>query len=214
MPQASSQDWNRTERGVPLKGPAQADDLGPDLVRKASDGDPDALRSLVQGAYPIVRRWSLIHTGDPSEAEDLTQDVLIHVIQRLDTFAGHSRFSTWLYTVTRNAAMDRLRRQGRRARRLDDPRTRIETSPDQADDPAAMADRSRIRAVIGAFFGELPARQREVFELAELRGMPSSEIADLLGIEPVSVRAHLFKARRTLRRRILEQHPELAEEWS
>jgi len=199
---------------VPLKGPAQADDVGPDLVRKASDGDPDALRSLVEGAYPMVRRWALIHTGDPTEAEDLTQDVLINVIQRLDTFAGTSRFSTWLYTVTRNAATDRLRRQGRRARRLDDPRARIEATPGQASDPAAGADRSHISAVISAFFEELPRRQREVFELAELRGMPSSEIADLLGIEPVSVRAHLFKARRTLRHRILEQHPELAEEWS
>jgi RNA polymerase sigma-70 factor (ECF subfamily) len=197
-----------------LKGPAQADDVGPDLVRKASDGDPDALRSLVERAYPMVRRWALVHTGDPTEAEDLTQDVLVHVIQRLDTFAGTSRFSTWLYAVTRNAATDRLRRQSRRVRRLDDPRARLEVTPDQADDPARGADRSHIRTVIAAFFGELPARQREVFELAELRGLPSAEIAEILGIEAVSVRAHLFKARKTLRQRILESHPELAEEWS
>jgi RNA polymerase sigma-70 factor (ECF subfamily) len=196
-----------------LKGPAQADDVGPDLVRKASDGDPDALRSLVEHAYPMVRRWALIHTGDPTEADDLTQDVLVHVIQRLDTFAGTSRFSTWLYTVTRNAATDRLRRQDRHARRLDDPRARTEATPGQADDPSTMADRRHISAVIGAFFEELPGRQREVFELAELQGLPSGEIAEILGIEAVSVRAHLFKARRKLRRRILESHPELAEEW-
>lgn len=197
-----------------MKGPAQVDDVGSELVRRASDGDPDALRSLVEGAYPMVRRWALIHTGDATDAEDLTQDVLVQVIQRLDTFAGTSRFSTWLYTVTRNAATDRVRGQARRSRRLDDPRTRMEVAPGEADDPAAETDRGHIRSVITAFFEELPQRQREVFELAELQGLPSPEIAELLGIEPVSVRAHLFKARRTLRQRILQSHPELVEEWS
>jgi len=197
-----------------LKRPAQADEVGPDLVRKASAGDPDALRSLIEGAYPMVRRWALVHTGNPADAEDLTQDVLVHVIQRLDTFAGTSRFSTWLYTVTRNAATDRLRRQARRSRKMNDPRSHVSMAPDEAEDPAATADRSHIRAVIEVFFEELPGRQREVFELAELQGLPSPEIAEMLGIEAVSVRAHLFKARRLLRQRILESHPELAEEWS
>lgn len=197
-----------------MKGPAQADDIGPDLVRRARDGDPDALRTLVDGVYPTVRRWALVHTGNTAEADDLTQDVMVHVIQHLDSFAGTSRFTTWLYTVTRNAATDRLRRSGRRARKLEDPRLQAEVMPGSPDDPSAGADRSHIGGVIAAFFEELPERQREVFDLSELQGLPSPEIAERLGIEPVSVRAHLFKARRTLRERILAMHPELAEEWS
>ena len=66
--------------------------------------------------------------------------------------------------------------------------------------------------MVRTFFGELPPRQREVFDLADLQGLPSTEIAARLGIEPVSVRAHLFKARRALRARILEAHPLLAED--
>ncbi|MCG6989399.1 MAG: sigma-70 family RNA polymerase sigma factor [Gemmatimonadetes bacterium] len=196
------------------KGPAHADEIGPDLVRNARDGDPEALRELVERAYPTVRRWALVRTGDPAEADDLTQDVMVHVIQRLDGFSGSSRFMTWLYTVTRNAAIDRLRRSNRRESRLAEPGAHPVVATSAPDDPSAGADRHHIGDVVRAFFNELPHRQREVFDLAELQGVPAAEIAERLGIEAVSVRAHLFKARRTLRARILESHPELAEEWT
>jgi len=196
------------------KGPAHADEIGPDLVRNARDGDPEALRELVERAYPTVRRWALVRTGDPAEADDLTQDVMVHVIQRLDGFSGSSRFTTWLYTVTRNAAIDRLRRSNRRESRLAEPGAHPVVATSAPDDPSAGADRHHIGDVVRAFFNELPHRQREVFDLAELQGVPAAEIAEILGIEAVSVRAHLFKARRTLRARILESHPELAEEWT
>lgn len=197
-----------------MKGSARADDIGQALVRKAARGDQDALRIVVERAYPAVRRWALVHTGDPTEADDLTQDVLVHMIRRLDTFTGASRFTTWLYTVTRNAALDRLRGAERRSKRIEDPRVHPELAPAAPDPPDAEADRHRLGAVLRAYFEELPERQREVFDLADLQGIPSPEIAERLGIEPVSVRANLFRARRTIRARILAEHPELVEEWS
>jgi len=82
---------------------------------------------------------------------------------------------------------------------------------DPAESPDEALDRERIRALVETFFEELPPRQRAVFDLADLQGFTSPEIAEMLDIAPVSVRAHLFKARRTLRKKILEGHPELAE---
>jgi len=190
---------------------ATSTEIGPDLVAKARDGDTEALRALVSRALPVVRRWALVRTGDPTEADDLTQDVLVQVIQRLDAYGGTARFTTWLYSVTRNAAADRFRRQARRRRLEDDPRAPSELAPDPPAAPDDQADRSTVRAIVAVFFRELPPRQREVFDLADLQGLTSVEIAERLGIEPVSVRAHLFKARRTLRARILESHPELLE---
>lgn len=187
-------------------------EIGPDLVRRAQGGDPQALNALVTRAYPTVRRWALIQVGDAAEADDLTQDVLVQVIQRLDAFHGDARFTTWLYTVTRNAAADRFRKRSRRRRLEDDPRAEPEMTPEGPPRPDARVGLGRIREVIVGFFQELPPRQREVFDLADLQGLTSVEIADLLDIEPVSVRAHLFKARRALRGRILREHPELLEE--
>ncbi|HSM60108.1 MAG TPA: sigma-70 family RNA polymerase sigma factor [Longimicrobiales bacterium] len=197
-----------------MTGSNQTDPFGPDLLRRARDGDRRALRELAQAAYPIVRRWSLVRTGDPADADDLTQDVLVLMIRRLDTFRGSSRFTTWLYALARNAATDRMRRERRRARFRDDPRIVERTSADAGPVPDASADRDLLARMISHFFDELPERQREVFDLAELQGLPASEVAERLGIETVSVRAHLFKARRALRSRILARHPEVAEEWT
>jgi RNA polymerase sigma-70 factor (ECF subfamily) len=70
---------------------------------------------------------------------------------------------------------------------------------------------SQIADVVTALFRQLPARQREIFSLADIEGVALVEIAERLGLDPGTVRAHLFRARRTLRARILTQHPELVE---
>ena len=183
-----------------------------DLVIRAREGDDAALSSLVEAAYPSVRRWALLHTGEAAEADDLTQDVLIRMIRRLDSFHGDARFGTWLYSMTRNAATDRFRKQRRRARLFEDRRAFIEPVPAGPEDPSRSIERRELGSILQTFFEELPQRQREVFDLVELQGMPATDVADLLGIEAVSVRANLFKARRRLRTRILEVRPEVAED--
>ena len=82
--------------------------------------------------------------------------------------------------------------------------------PDAPPDPSSRVERAELRELIGAFFEELPERHRAAFDLIELQGKTAAEAAELMGIEPVSVRANLFKARRRLRARILEMRPELA----
>ena len=186
-------------------------EISRDLVRQARRGDSNALAALVESAYPHVRRWALVHTGDAVEADDLTQDVLIRMIRSLDTFHGSARLETWLYSVTRNAATDRYRKSRHRARLAEQPHVRVELAPRTPEDPAQALEREEVASLLRAFFEELPDRQRQVFDLVELRGLPADEAAELLGIEPVSVRASLFKARRHIRRRILEQRPEVAE---
>lgn len=75
-----------------------------------------------------------------------------------------------------------------------------------------MTEAHEIRALLDVFFLALPDRQRQVFDLVELQGYSAVAAARLMGIEPVSVRAHLFKARKRLRERILRDRPEIAEE--
>ena len=189
-------------------------DIPRDLVARAQQGDEAALRELVEQTYPPVRRWALVHTGDPAEADDLTQDVLVQMIRKLDAFQGEARFSTWLYTVTRNAATDRLRKRQRRARVVKDPRSYDELVPRAPSDPSRVFEQEDLAALLKTLFEELPGRQREIFDLVELQGLRAAEVAERLGIEPVSVRAHLFKARRRLRSRILEMRPELVEDFT
>ncbi len=73
---------------------------------------------------------------------------------------------------------------------------------------------SQAAEVARTFFSELPERQREVFDLVELQGYTAVEAADMLVMSASTVRVHLLRARRTLRARIMEQHPALAEDFS
>jgi RNA polymerase sigma-70 factor (ECF subfamily) len=188
-------------------------DVPAELVDRARRGEQSALKAIAELVYPSVRRWALVHTGDPPDADDLTQDVLVQMLQKLDSFRADGRFTTWLYAVTRNAAADRLRRIRMGDSLAAHPRAYLALVPEPDGDPAGAAERAGLRSLLDVLFQELPWRQREVFDLVELQGFDAAHVAELLDIEPVTVRAHLFKARRRLRASILETRPELVEDF-
>ena len=180
----------------------------PSLISGAQGGDRGAfsrLAALVQGR---VRGWAASFTDDADDAEDVTQDVLILVHRRLPQFEGKSRFSTWLYTITRNVALDRRRRIKRRERRLETMDAPVDTV-----ETREAFDEDTLTSLVLRYFDELPARQREVFELSDIQGLSAPEVAERLGMKAVTVRANLFKARRTIRQRMLEHHSSLLEEY-
>jgi len=191
-----------------------------ELVRQARAGDEEAFRQLVQSVFPRIYRWALARTGDADEADDVTQTVLVRLYRHLDGFSGKGSFDTWLYRITANAAATSTSARSRRARRLrlltdheDASPAQSHAAPTSSRDQTSVAvsriHRTRVMDLVVAFFRELPARQREVFDLVDLQGHSPAEVATMLDLNPATVRANLFKARRTVRRRILERHPEL-----
>jgi len=153
-----------------------------------------------------------VQTGDPADAEDVTQDVLIRLHGSLGRYAGRSRFTTWLYQVTRNEALDlgrRLRSRLRLAARVGQELAVDTTAP---DDPVERVHAARVAELARLLLRGLPRRQREVFHLADLEGCTPAEIAERLDMSAVTARVHLLHARRALRAGILEHWPEMAEE--
>jgi RNA polymerase sigma-70 factor (ECF subfamily) len=197
-----------------VRGLRENPEPDPRLIQRARQGETAALGSLLAEVGPIVAQWAMARTGDPDEAADLAQEVLILMTRKLDSFRGDSRFLTWLFTVTRNQAIERHRSLARRERKMERLTSHMVKENPVVRGPESEIDEARIRNVVGTFLRELPQRQREVFQMAEIQGLTSPEIGQILGLEPGSVRAALFKARRTLRRRILDQHPELVEEYA
>jgi RNA polymerase sigma-70 factor, ECF subfamily len=184
------------------------DDL-PSLVDGVRAGRPAAVERLVARVQGRVRAWAGRFTDDQDVADDVTQDVLISLERRVKKFHGASRFSTWLFAVTRNVALSRRRLDTRRAMLLErrmgvDARDVAETP-----DPDAEA----LAALVLRYFDALPKKQRLIFELADIRGLTPAEIARDLGMQQVTVRAHLFKARQTIRSRMLEHHERLLKEY-
>jgi RNA polymerase sigma-70 factor (ECF subfamily) len=200
--------------GVFTNGPviAAGDDGDlPSLVDDVRAGRPAATERLAARVRDRVRAWALRITGDDDAADDVAQDVLISLERRVRKFSGASKFSTWLFAVTRNVALTQRRREERRAEILE---REVGRSLDVVQTTDPDPDTVRLGELVLFYFDRLSGRQRQIFELADIRGMTPAEIARELGMRQVTVRAHLFKARRAIRERMLEHHERLLKEYT
>lgn len=154
---------------------------------------------LVEQYQPIVFRWAMGLSGDEDDAEDITQEVFVRVYRKLSSFRGDGPFDAWLYRITR--------RIGFRMRPTSPHSAERYTDDVYLTDPGARVDRQRAVALIQMIATTLPVRQREVFLLCDIEGRTPAEVAAMLDMKDVSVRASLFKARASIRRTILATHP-------
>ncbi|MDE2793497.1 MAG: RNA polymerase sigma factor [Gemmatimonadota bacterium] len=176
-----------------------------DLAQRATKGEREALGRLAGALRPLICRWALVMTGDPNDAEDVAQQVLMKMMDSMEGFDGRSRITTWAYRITRNASLDHQRR-AKRDRRLAEKAERLaRTEPPRLDDPLDDIEMKRTMRLIRTLLGELPMRQREVFDLVDLQGLEPKEAAELLGMNPNTVRVHLLRARRRMRGEMLER---------
>jgi RNA polymerase sigma-70 factor (ECF subfamily) len=179
----------------------------PELVRRARDGDRQALEDLVARYDRYVLGVALLTLGDRAEAQDAAQEALIKALRGLRGFKGQSAFHTWLYRVTVNTCRDFQRRQARRREvTLDDASSLLKT-----DGPLQTAlDRERCRAVWQAVQALEPAL-REVVVLRYYLDMSGAEIAEVTGEPTGTVYWRLHQARAGLAS-LLEQDEALADE--
>ena len=182
----------------------------PSLVEGVRSGRPAAVERLVARVQDRVRGWAARFTDDEDAADDVAQEVLIGLERRVSRFSGASRFSTWLFAVTRNVALSQRSRDRRRAMLLE---RRLEIAGIEQETVEQDPDAVQLASLVMQYYDALPKRQRSIFEMVDLQGMTPAEVARQLGMEQVTVRAHLFKARRTIRARMLEQHERMLKEY-
>ncbi len=170
-----------------------------DLVaREAVAGDEDAFHLLVRGHHSLVFRWALVVAADPDDAEDLAQAVWIKAWRNIGAFRHEAKFTSWLYRITFNTAVEFGRK---RRRRVEIMRKWHESGDGNVtSEPARGAvDVQRLTEIVRTFLADLPPRQRAVFALADLDDVSTAEIAERLEIEEATVRVTLFRARRAIR---------------
>ena len=166
-------------------------------------------REYAPRVYNLARRM----LGNDADAEDVTQDVLLQVVRKLDTFRGESEFSTWLHRVTVNAA---LAHRGQRARReehevhdplenfLEDGHHGASVKPWWVSPDQRALDQETHRLIEDAI-ARLPEIYRDVYVLADVEGLPNPEISDMLGLSVAAVKSRLHRAR-LLMRNALARH--------
>lgn len=176
----------------------------PELIALARAGDPAAERALYDAHVDRVYRLAYRLAGDDELARDFTQETFIRAFQRLDSFRGEARLSTWLHAIATSVAMNGLRKVKRF-------RTR-ETALEAADHVTvgrrtAEPDlKVRLHAAIDA----LPLKYRTVVVMHDVEGYTHEEIAATMNVEVGTSKAQLSRARAKLR----EVLADFAGEWA
>ena len=157
-----------------------------DILRRAQQGDSEAFRLLVEAYQTQVYRLALRMCGEAA-ADDVTQEVFL---------AAWRRFSTWLYRLTTNAAIDWLRRE-KRHRGMDDV-TELEL-PDDGPSPQDQAEQAEAQQAVRRALSRLSEEHRQVLLLRYMQELDYAEIAAALEISEGTVKSRISRAKMRLR---------------
>jgi len=188
---------------APLPATAVEDpDAG--LVTEARGGDLEAFEALVRRHSRCVYRTLMAILGHREEAQDAMQDAFLNAFKHLGKFQGRSKYSTWLVSIARNTAIQRLRdRQGTES--LDDTAFdgEEEFRPRQVrawqDNPEQIYSQVEIRELVERGILRLPAKYRVVLMLRDIEQLSTEEVAEQLSLSVPALKARLFRGRLMLR---------------
>ena len=178
------------------------------LVQSFVSGDNVSFDRLVgrhgRAVYSFIYRF----LGTDPHVDDVYQDVWLRVFKSLARFGGRSRFTTWLFQVTRNICIDHLRRRKRRGRMMsiDDTSGRNEEGgpfkdqiPGREVDAEKLAENRELWQHVERAIAELPENQREVFLLREQTALTFEEISEMSGVPRNTVKSRMRYALENIR---------------
>lgn len=183
-----------------------------DLIRAFQSGKRIAFDKLVRrhmdGVFSLCYRF----TGDHQEAEDLAQDIFVKVFTSLEGFRFASSFSTWLYRVSVNACMNRLRSLEYRIKKRhlhthrvtdhaeNDPSTEFRY---HTNTPLTELQRKERMKWLQKGIDSLPLKQKALIVLRDIQGLSYEEITRITGIKPGTLKSRLARARLNLREKLI-----------
>jgi RNA polymerase sigma-70 factor (ECF subfamily) len=177
--------------------------VGPDVIRRAQEGDPDAFSTLFHAHKSRIYSLCLRMTNNVTEAEDLAQDAFLQVFRKLSSFRGDSALSTWLYRIAVNTVLMHFRKKSPIQVSLDEPYTSRDNNARQVRRDYGIKDDRLVgcvtRVALTRAISELPAGYRRIFVLHEVEGYEHREIAALLGCSVGNSKSQLHKAKLRIR---------------
>jgi RNA polymerase sigma-70 factor (ECF subfamily) len=185
-----------------------------ELVRRLRSGDEEAVRALAEEYGAKIYQLAFRYMRNREDAEEVAQDVLWKVYRKIQAFRGDSALSSWIYRITFNAAMSRLRRS-RLARTANHERDRLfaadaaQERPRQPRQPIDTAPSphdafftNELRRAVAAAIRELPEIYRAPIVLRDVRGLTTEEAGKQLKLKDQTLKSRLHRGRLMLRARL------------
>ena len=192
----------------------QRDGTEQNLVRRLQGGDTSAMSDLERRYRTKIYRLAFRYMKNHEDAEEVTQDVLFRVFKKIDTFRGEAALSSWIYRITFNTAMSRLR-SARFTRPLEIPLVDLGTPADDSEasrpryegaDWSSLADDELYRAELRSRFvdalQELPPLYRTPVVLRDVQGLSTHEASVVLRLKPQTLKSRLHRGRLMLREQL------------
>jgi RNA polymerase sigma-70 factor (ECF subfamily) len=172
------------------------------LMRRIGDGDHHAFRQLVERHQNAVIGTVAKMLGNASDAEDISQQVFLRIWRNAKRYRPEAKFTTYLFTITRNLVFNETRRRGRKKEVSADEREEnshhlIEDSPNRQPDAELL--QAELQRAVDDAIAALPEAQRMAVILRRYDQLPYEEIAEVLGLSLSAVKSLLFRARSGLK---------------
>jgi RNA polymerase sigma-70 factor (ECF subfamily) len=168
-----------------------------ELAQAAARGEMEAFETLYERHHRRVYSLCLRMLANPTEAEDLTQEVFIQLLRKIGSFRGDAAFTTWLHRLTVNQVLMHFRKRGVKLEHTTEEGEMTNVVQAGSERPQAMPVIDRI--ALDAAIAQLPPGYRSVFVLHDIEGYEHAEVADLLGCSVGTSKSQLHKARMKLR---------------
>src|SRR5881398_2940054 len=186
-----------------------------DLVGRMRASDGSAVADLASLYGPRIQQLAFRYLRNWEDAEEVEQDVLLKVYRKIEAFRGDAALSSWIYRITFNAAMSRLRTA--KFQRSDEGAQQASADGDSSREPSRRADvadwsdladerllRSQLRARVFRAILALPAIYRAPVMLRDIQGMSTEEASAMLQVKDQTLKSRLHRGRLILRKQLAD----------
>jgi RNA polymerase sigma-70 factor, ECF subfamily len=180
---------------TPSGGPSRQADLA--LVERCRKGDLGAFEEVYRAHSRRLYGVAVRMVGNPTDAEDMLQEIFLAAHRKLDSFRGESALGTWLYRLAVNLCLDHLRSRTGRAITMTDALDDEPLLPDARSH--GLAERAVARMDLERALAQLPEGCRTAFVLHDVHGLEHREVGEIMGIAEGTSKSQVHKARLRLR---------------
>jgi RNA polymerase sigma-70 factor, ECF subfamily len=184
-----------------------------ELIKRFSSGDDESFEILVNRYRSRVERLAYRFTRDKPDAEEIRQEVFLTVYRKISQFEGKSSFSTWLYRITVNASLMKLRgKSPSEVSSMEEMKSSIQNErSDRYPDPDKNIITEEVLNQIEKAMGKMPDDFKTIIVLRDIENFSNEETAEIMDISVAAVKSRLHRARLYLREKLKNLYEETIE---